>query len=62
MPYGRDPSVKVSEITEENVKFIVANTDLRYLGFVLRIECQIICMLKKPFQGCIQDFLWGGEM
>lgn len=29
MPYGRDPSVKVSEVTEDNVKFVVENTDLR---------------------------------
>ena len=29
MPYAKDPKVKVSEVTEENVKFVVEDADLR---------------------------------
>ena len=46
MPYGRDPLVKVSEVTEENVKFVVENTDLRYISSALPRLCN--CCTSTP--------------
>ena len=54
MPYAQDPVVKVSEITEEHVKFVVEDADLRldynllfhdwHVSFLQRGQCHEACI------------------
>ena len=42
MPYANNPSVKVSEINDDNVKFTIENTDLRYSKAILCYSIAVI--------------------